>query len=57
MEGVQGSAMQAFGKQLSEVDIASVKTYTRNSWENKTEGDGSIVIPKEIVQYKNNKQL
>ena len=57
MEGVQGSAMQAFGKQLSEVDIASVITYTRNSWENKTEGDGSIVIPKEIVQYKNNKQL
>ena len=49
--------MQAFGKQLSEVDIASVITYTRNSWENKTKGDGSIVIPKEIVQYKNNKQL
>ena len=57
MEGVQGSAMQAFGKQLNEIDIASVITYTKNSWANKNDGDGSIVVPKEIVTYKNNKNL
>ena len=57
MEGVQGSAMQAFGKQLNEIDIASVITYTKNSWANKNDGDGSIVAPREIVTYKNNKNL
>ena len=57
MEGVQGSAMQAFGKQLSEVDIASVITYTRESWGNASTGDGEIVVPKDIVDYKNNVNL
>ena len=27
--------MQAFGKQLSDTDIAAVITYTRNAWTNK----------------------
>ncbi|GIT33086.1 MAG: hypothetical protein Ct9H300mP3_06170 [Gammaproteobacteria bacterium] len=34
MEGVQGAAMQSFANQLSEVDMASVITYTRESWGN-----------------------
>jgi len=57
MEGVQGAAMQAFSKQLSEVDIASVITYTRDSWSNGKNGDGEIVVPKDIVDYKNRAQL
>ena len=57
MEGVQGAAMQAFSKQLSEVDIASVITYTRDSWSNGKNGDGVIVVPKDIVDYKNRAKL
>ena len=57
MEGVQGAAMQSFGNQLSEVDIASVITYTRRSWGNNKNGDGEIVEPKEIVGYKNRVEL
>ena len=57
MEGVQGAAMQSFANQLSEVDIASVITYTRESWGNATTGDGEIVVPKDIVDYKNNVEL
>ena len=34
--GKPGTAMAAFGKQLSEVDIAAVVTYERNAWGNNT---------------------
>jgi cytochrome c oxidase subunit 2 len=37
--------MAAFGKQLSDTDIAAVITYTRNNWGNKT---GEVVQPSEI---------
>ena len=57
MEGVQGAAMQAFSNQLSEVDIASVITYTRDSWSNGKNGDGEIVVPKDIVDYNNKANL
>jgi len=57
MEGVRGAAMQSFANQLSEVDIASVITYTRQSWSNGKEGDGQIVEPKEILEFKNNTKL
>ena len=53
MEGVQGSAMAAFGESYSEVDIASVITYTRQAWSNGENGDGVIVTPQDIVAYKN----
>ena len=53
MEGVGPTyAMQAFGKQLNEVDIAAVITYSRNAWSNAEKGDGKIVTPKDIVEYK-----
>ena len=52
MEGIQGSAMAAFGDMYSEVDIASVITYTRQAWSNGENGDGVIVTPKDIVEYK-----
>ena len=51
MEGVQGAAMNSFSY-LSEVELAAVITYTRQSWGNENNGDGEIVIPKDIVDYK-----
>ena len=54
MEGVQGAAMNSFSY-LSEVEMASVITYTRQSWGNAQNGDGEIVAPKDIVEYKKNK--
>ena len=55
MEGVQGAAMASYAEQLSEVEIAAVITYTRQAWGNAETGDGKIVIPKEILDYKTNK--
>jgi cytochrome c oxidase subunit II len=44
LNGKQGTAMNAF-KHLSDVDLAAVMTYTRNSWSNKT---GDMVAPAEV---------
>ena len=51
MEGVQGAAMNSFSY-LSEVELAAVITYTRQSWGNENNGNGEIVVPKDIVDYK-----
>ena len=53
MEGVQGSAMAAFGDSYSEVDIASVITYTRQAWPNGADAEGVIVTLQVIVAYIN----
>ncbi|MCK0162636.1 cytochrome c oxidase subunit II [Marinobacter sp. S6332] len=50
VNGVSGTAMQAFGGQLSEADLAAIITYERNAWGNKV---GDMVTPKEIFDYKN----
>ena len=55
MEGVQGAAMASYAEKLAEVDMAAVITYTRRSWGNAEKGDGKIVVPKDIVEYKQNK--
>ena len=39
------TAMAAFGKQLNDVEIASVITFTRNNWGNKT---GEVIQPSEV---------
>jgi cytochrome c oxidase subunit 2 len=44
--GKPGTAMAAFGKQLSDVEIAAVVTYERNSWSNKT---GDAVQPADVA--------
>jgi cytochrome c oxidase subunit 2 len=44
--GKPGTAMPAFGKQLSDLEIAAVISYERNSWHNRT-GDG--VQPAEVA--------
>jgi cytochrome c oxidase subunit 2 len=54
MEGVQGAAMNSFSY-LSEVELASVISYTRQSWGNAEKGSGEVVVPKDIVEYKKNK--
>ncbi|WP_404366352.1 cytochrome c oxidase subunit II [Marinobacter sp.] len=50
VNGVSGTSMQAFGPQLSEVDLAAVITYERNAWGNDT---GEMVTPKQVFDYKN----
>ncbi|WP_422121153.1 cytochrome c oxidase subunit II [Neptunicella marina] len=45
VHGVSGTAMQAFGKQLSLKDLASVITYERNAWGNST---GETVQAKDV---------
>jgi cytochrome c oxidase subunit II len=45
LRGRPGTAMAAFGPQLSDVDLASVITYQRNAWGNDT---GEAVTPAEV---------
>ena len=45
LNGKQGTTMAAFGKQLSDTDVAAVITYERNSWSNRT---GDVIQPGEI---------
>jgi len=47
LNGVQGAAMASF-KQLSDVELAAVATYTRNAWGNQAEE--SIIQPKQFMQ-------
>ena len=44
--GKPGTAMAAFGKQLSDLDIAAVITYERNNWSNAM---GDVVEPIEVA--------
>ncbi|MDH1264808.1 cytochrome c oxidase subunit II [Pseudomonas sp. GD03944] len=47
--GKPGTSMAAFGKQLSEVDLAAIITYERNAWGNNV---GDMVTPKDILDFK-----
>ncbi len=49
LNGKPGTAMAAFGKQLSEVDLAAIITYERNAWGNNS---GDMVTPQDIVAFK-----
>ena len=49
VNGVAGTAMQAFGAQLSDVDVAAVTTYQRNAFGNNT---GDVVQESDVVSYK-----
>ena len=52
LNGVAGSAMQAFSEQLNDLEIAAVVTYQRNAWNNNS---GDIVQPKEVAQLRKQK--
>ncbi len=54
VNGKKGTAMQAFGPQLNEADLAAVITYERNAWGNDTK---QMVKPVDILQYKKTGQL
>jgi cytochrome c oxidase subunit 2 len=49
LNGRPGTAMAAFGKQLSDADIAAVVTYERNSWDNKM---GDMAQPAQVAALK-----
>ncbi len=49
VNGTPGTAMQAFGGQLSAYDIAAVVTYERNAWGNDS---GDVIQPSDIQSAK-----
>lgn len=49
IDGVPGTAMQAFGGQLNDVDMAAVITYQRNAFGNNM---GDIVQPIDVYNFK-----
>jgi cytochrome c oxidase subunit II len=49
VNGVPGTAMQAFGGQLNEVDIAAVTTYQRNGFGNNM---GDMLQPVDVYKFK-----
>jgi cytochrome c oxidase subunit 2 len=49
LNGKTGTAMQAFGTQLSDDDLAAIITYERNAWGNNT---GDVVQPADIAKVK-----
>jgi cytochrome c oxidase subunit 2 len=49
LNGRPGTAMAAFGKQLSDADIAAVVTYERNAWDNKM---GDMAQPAQVAALK-----
>ena len=49
VHGKPGTAMQAFGTQLSDADIAAVVTYQRNAWDNKM---GDMAQPAQVAALK-----
>ena len=53
INGVPGTAMAAFGVQLSAADLAAVITYERNAWGNDT---GDLVQPLDVARYQRGDQ-
>ncbi len=49
LNGVPGTAMQAFKDQLSDEDIAAITTYERNAWENNT---NDLVQPEDVANVR-----
>ena len=47
LNGVLGSAMQAYKDQLSDKEIAAIVTYERNAWENNT---NDVIQPADVAQ-------
>lgn len=49
LDGVPGTAMQAFKNQLTNEEIAAIVTYERNAWENNTDDE---VQPAEVAKVR-----
>ena len=54
LNGKSGTPMQAFKKQLSDVELASVITFERNSWGNNT---GTLVQPIQMKALRDGKSM
>jgi cytochrome c oxidase subunit 2 len=50
LQGVPGTAMQAFGPQLDDVTLAAIITYQRNAWGNAHLTQKSTVQPEDVVK-------
>lgn len=50
LNGIPGSAMQAYKDQLSDEEIAAIATYERNAWGNNTD---DLIQPAEVAVLKN----
>ena len=50
LHGKAGTAMQAFGPQLNDLELASIITYERNAWGNDT---GTVVQPADVAAARN----
>jgi cytochrome c oxidase subunit 2 len=53
INGKEGTAMQAFGKQLDAAQIAAVTHYERHSWGNKTD---DITQPRDVIAFMEGQQ-
>lgn len=49
MNGIPGSAMQAYKEQLSDEEIAAIATYERNAWGNNTD---ELIQPAEVARLR-----
>lgn len=49
LDGVAGTAMQAYKDQLSDAEVAAIVTYERNAWENNT---NDIIQPKDVAEVR-----
>ena len=54
LNGVPGSAMQAYKAQLTDAEIAAIVTYERNAWDNNT---GDIVQPADVAKVRASNNL
>lgn len=52
INGKTGTAMQAFGAQLTDAELAAIITYERNAWGNNT---GELVQPSDVAAFKSGK--
>ncbi len=52
VNGKAGTAMQAFGAQLTDAELAAIITYERNAWGNST---GDLVQPADVAAFKSGK--
>lgn len=54
LNGVTGSAMQAYGDQLTDEEIAGVVTYVRNSWKNNT---NDLIQPNDVRKVRQSQRV
>jgi cytochrome c oxidase subunit II len=54
LKGVPGTAMQPYGEQLSDQEVAAIATYERNSWGNNTDDE---IQPKDVAEVRNSKDI